>query len=432
LNPKGRFSESRSYDYSKGSNRINDVAINSNDKAVLAGFDTGNDNSQWRVKKRRVNSWDYTANFSNDSDRATAVEVDSEDNVVVGGYDSSQGDGQWRVEKLDSEGEKIWTYTKNQSSGLDIVKDMAIDSKGNILVVGVDKKRGNDQWRLERLSSDGDFIGAYLLDPSNQSDVATAVEVDPEGNIILGGYDFREENARWRVIKLNSDMEVIWKYSSNPSNGSDQIQGITVDEYGNIIAGGYDSTQGDAQWRVEKLNSGGEKIWTYNNNPSSKFDVINDVEIDSKDNIALVGTTARNNYEFLVEKISERKYYNIEPEINILEEETFQEIPSLILGKLNSYDLRVEDGKVIGSINDNLISAPAQEGWMHLLLTYDGSQQRLYVDSNLEASQALSGNINTNYNNLLFGFNFAGSLDEAKIYNKALTSDEVQEIYQSF
>ncbi|KXB08839.1 hypothetical protein AKJ56_00035 [candidate division MSBL1 archaeon SCGC-AAA382N08] len=434
LNSDGRGSGFRNYRYSSGANRINEVAFDSEDRGVLVGFDTEQGDSQWRIKRRGAGRerWNYTVNPSPDSDRATAVAVDSQNNIIVGGFDYSKGDAQWRVEKLSSKGEKLWTYTKNYSSGLDKINDVAVDSEDNILVVGVDKEKGNDQWRVVKLSPKGDLIFAYLLDVSNGSDVATEVGVDPQNNIIVGGFDFKRGNFQWRVVKLNSDGERLWKYENNPSSGPDQINGLAVDEYGNVVIGGFDYSKGDARWRVERLSSEGEKLWTYTDNPSSGLDVINGVAVDSKDNIVLAGFTGEGTPKFLVKKISERKYYDLEPEIEFLPEHTFQEIPSLIVGKLGSYGLRVERNQVTAFINENLISTALGSGWNHLMLTYNGSQQKLYVNSDLKASQALSGSINTNFNNLLFGFNFSGLIDEVKVYNTALTSDQVQQIYRSF
>jgi len=434
VNPEGRTEGYRIYSYSDSSNQINDVALTTDDKSILAGFDTGPGDSQWRVKRRgfAANAWDYTVNPSSGSDRITAVARDNEGNVIIGGFDNSPGNAQWRVEKLNSEGKKLWEYTNNPSSALDVIKDMAIDSQNNILVAGVDKERGNDQWRLEKISPGGSRLRAYLLDTSNGSDVLNEVEVNSKDEVIIGGYDFKEGNARWSVIKLDSDLEPIWKYSSNPSSGSDQISGLAIDEYDNIIVGGHDYSSGNAQWRVEKLNSEGEKIWEYTDNPTPGMDVIGGVGIDSNDDIVLAGTSGAETPEHIVQKLSEKKHYNFKPEFKVGEESTFTGIPSLLVGKLGSYSLRLEGGEVKGEINDNLVSGTISNNWNHVLLTYDGSEQKLYINSQLKASQALTGNINKNYNNILIGFNFAGLLDEVRIYNKALTSDEVEQVYQHF
>ncbi len=70
--------------------------------------------------------------------------------------------------------------------------------------------------------------------------------------------------------------------------------------------------------------------------------------------------------------------------------------------------------------------------WTHVALTYDGSMLRLYVNGTQVASAPQSGAIQTNTNPLRIGGNvpygeyFQGRIDEARVYNRALTAGEVQ------
>jgi hypothetical protein len=60
-------------------------------------------------------------------------------------------------------------------------------------------------------------------------------------------------------------------------------------------------------------------------------------------------------------------------------------------------------------------------------LTYDrnaaSNQQKLYVNGELKAQGTLTDPITTNTNNLLIGdlIGFNGTIDEVRIYNRALT-----------
>jgi hypothetical protein len=74
------------------------------------------------------------------------------------------------------------------------------------------------------------------------------------------------------------------------------------------------------------------------------------------------------------------------------------------------------------------------DGKWHLVVgVYDGSTQYLYVDGVLKVSQAKTY-VNTNTANITIGSGtncgyFAGSIDEVRIYNRALSEAEIQEIY---
>ena len=70
--------------------------------------------------------------------------------------------------------------------------------------------------------------------------------------------------------------------------------------------------------------------------------------------------------------------------------------------------------------------------WSHLAGTYDGTTLRLYVNGVQVASAAYSGTIGTSSGplriggNSLWGEYFQGTIDEVRIYNRALTALEIQ------
>ena len=70
--------------------------------------------------------------------------------------------------------------------------------------------------------------------------------------------------------------------------------------------------------------------------------------------------------------------------------------------------------------------------WSYLAETYDGANVRLYVNGTQVASTAHTGTISTSTNPLqiggdsIYGQNFAGMIDEVRIYNTALTPTQIQ------
>jgi hypothetical protein len=70
--------------------------------------------------------------------------------------------------------------------------------------------------------------------------------------------------------------------------------------------------------------------------------------------------------------------------------------------------------------------------WTHLATTYDGATLRLYVNSALVSSTAVSGTIVTSGQPLRIGGNavwgeyFQGRIDEVRIYNRALSQAEIE------
>jgi len=70
--------------------------------------------------------------------------------------------------------------------------------------------------------------------------------------------------------------------------------------------------------------------------------------------------------------------------------------------------------------------------WTHLAATYDGTTARLYINGTQAASQAQTGAIATSTKSLqiggdsIYGQFFQGTIDEVRIYNRALSASEIQ------
>jgi hypothetical protein len=81
----------------------------------------------------------------------------------------------------------------------------------------------------------------------------------------------------------------------------------------------------------------------------------------------------------------------------------------------------------VSSVNDG--------AWHHIAATWDGSYVRLYKDGELDASFAYSGTLTANSNPVEIGrrsdigWYFNGQIDEVKIWNYALTPEEIKREY---
>jgi len=97
------------------------------------------------------------------------------------------------------------------------------------------------------------------------------------------------------------------------------------------------------------------------------------------------------------------------------------------------------------AIELNVLNSPVNPNqWHHIAGTYDGSQLNLYVDSILVGTEYYSGGFSTdNGRPLMIGQKnyrpgtplnnvcaFEGIIDDVRIYNRALSESEIQELYQ--
>lgn len=85
--------------------------------------------------------------------------------------------------------------------------------------------------------------------------------------------------------------------------------------------------------------------------------------------------------------------------------------------------------------SDITVSNPSLNTWHHIACTYDGTTQKLYLNGSLVASASTSQTVSVSQN-LIIGKQsysdvayFNGSINNLKIFNTALTQDQVRELY---
>ena len=119
-------------------------------------------------------------------------------------------------------------------------------------------------------------------------------------------------------------------------------------------------------------------------------------------------------------------------------------------GTFDSYGLALQDGAVLAAICDNSGFGPFLTGppniapgqWYHLAYTFDDSskQQVLYVNGIPAASGTANKTMSYDTHPVLLGadvengvlsFFHHGQIDEASLYNRALTGDEIATIYNA-
>jgi len=93
-----------------------------------------------------------------------------------------------------------------------------------------------------------------------------------------------------------------------------------------------------------------------------------------------------------------------------------------------------------GSVTLHADTQIPQNTWSHIAGTWDGSELRVYFNGNSDATPvAQSGTIETNGRDLSLGLHldsptdreFPGRIDEARIYDRALSASEIAALYNS-
>ena len=258
------------------------------------------------------------------------VAVDSSDNIYITGtsngtnvFGSSVTSGNTDnifVVKLNSSGVVQWVYTA-EGGGRDRGRKIALDSSGNIYVVGyyqltVDFGGGNvtsnqsfDVFLL-KLNSSGTFQWVKSYGGSNGNDLGRDVAIDSSDNIYMlgafrttvdfgGGNVTSNGNADVFLVKLNSSGVFQWVYTAG-GTGDDGVRALALDSGDNpYITGNFASTvnfgggnttaANSNDLFILKLNSSGayQNIYTSNIDTTTKA---KGLFIDSSGNIYATGT----------------------------------------------------------------------------------------------------------------------------------------------
>ncbi|MDO8550353.1 MAG: SBBP repeat-containing protein [Ignavibacteria bacterium] len=182
-------------------------------------------------------------------------------------YVAGESNFNYALVKYNTDGDQIWAKTYNgPTNNDDLIKDIVIDNRANIIVTGGSKVISND-WDIATIKYSGDsgdtlWVRRYN-GPSQNSpyDDGYGITVDDSGNVYITGWsDGINEGAQCITIKYSPDGDLLWERRF-PSGGSIGYVGYDIinDPSGFVYvaarANGYDDT-------LLKYDREGNLIWS--------------------------------------------------------------------------------------------------------------------------------------------------------------------------
>ncbi len=105
----------------------------------------------------------------------------------------------------------------------------------------------------------------------------------------------------------------------------------------------------------------------------------------------------------------------------------------------SNFDIFQEVGSVAsvraGNEDSTGIGGWAENTWHHVAMTWDGSTFHGYIDGSLTAASGIQSGSRTGalyIARVNAGNFFDGQIDEVRVYNRALSEEEIQQLYQSY
>ena len=261
-----------------------DIGIDGRDNCYVTGYSFGGrtDYDFFTVKYSPRGERLWAARYDGTGGRADfaqCLSVCGDDGVVVAGHSSGDNSSlDATVVRYDGSGRLLWSDRYDGPAGRDdYLYASARDPSGNLLVGGYSMGRGTEHdYLLIRYAADGRRIwSARYNPPRNRDDILRALALDSRGNVVVTGVDrVRETSYDAATLKYSPDGRRAWlaRYSGR-GEAFDSGRNIAVDREGCVIMTGTSYTGGDTLYDsvTVKYSPDGGVEWTARYNSASSL-----------------------------------------------------------------------------------------------------------------------------------------------------------------
>jgi len=209
----------------------------------------------------------YDNYYPNPDDEVRAIAQQSDGRLIIGGYFDKRGVSDcFRIGRLYVDGTLDSSFNASADDG---VRTIAIQPDGKIIVGGdFEHLNGTDRLYIGRLESNGDLDAGF--NPAGAEDYVRAITIQSDGKILVGGYFTTLAGQASKYIgRLNADGSFDSSFTAQADGVGGMVRKIVVQPDGRIIiAGLFDTVNGETRNNIARLNADGTLDTSFNPNVS--------------------------------------------------------------------------------------------------------------------------------------------------------------------
>ena len=275
--------------------QLTSLAVNGNGDVLVTGYSYGSGSSAdfatVAYSEVGLPLWTNRLNFAgNANGSAAAVVVGADGNAFVTGVSSSD----YTTIKYSGEGMPLWTNYYSRSGG-DIPAAMVANADGVVFVTGTSFATGTyEDYATVAYSAAGLPLWTNLYNgPVNLMDRAVAVATSVSGNVFVTGSSYGSStNEDYLTIAYSVAGLPLWTNRYIGPHWTDVATALALDPEGNVIVTGYSEDGDSTDYMTIKYSGDGVPLWT---NRYSRFSsgshYARAIAVDTNGNVVVTGSS---------------------------------------------------------------------------------------------------------------------------------------------
>lgn len=205
--------------------------------------------------------------------------------------------------KYDSLGRQLWERRFNSdANSMDVPQDIAVDPQGNVIVAGYSWRNLHTDGGTEadfaviKYDPDGNLLWQRFYDGTGRGDYVERAAVDGEGNVYLMGPSTGEGGLlfEYAVVKYDAEGRDLWvrRFTQGPDGALPVDMAVAAD--GTVHITGIAAADGGDSREIAtlKYSPGGERLWAVSFSaslPGQDKDTVTAIAVDGEGNAYVAG-----------------------------------------------------------------------------------------------------------------------------------------------